>query len=122
MRDEFDAKWMALRTGFIARLPRYMADIELHLAACASEDWRNALTALFHIAHNLAGSGATFGFDALARAARKAEIRIETAIKSATPLDGATTAPITRALRRLTRVAGSVIAASPVDTSHGGPA
>ena len=116
MRDEVDAKWRALRTRFIARLPERIADIELHGAACASGDPRDALKTLFHIAHNLAGSGATFGFDQLASAAREAEASIETAMKSAPPLAAATAAHMADSLRHLTGVAASAVAAhSPGD-------
>ena len=121
MRDEVDAKWMALRSRFIARLPERIADIELLRAGCASAGPQAALKTLFHIVHNLNGSGATFGFDELARAARKAENCIEIAMKNAPTLDDAladtTAAHMHNELRQLTAVAASIVAKS----SHGDP-
>ena len=112
MLEEFDAKWMVLRTRFIARLPERVADIKHHGADCAGADSRDALTALFHIVHSLAGSAATFGFDELACAAREAETSIESAMKSAPPPTAATAAHMADSLRQLTDVAASVLASS----------
>ena len=112
-KDEFDAKWMALRARFIARLPERMAEIGIHWAACANGDPRDALKTLFHITHSLAGSGATFGFDQLSRAAREAETSIESAMTSGPPLDGAALARTADALRQLTLVAASLTGSRP---------
>ena len=122
MHDEFDAKWIALRSRFLARLPERMTDVELRWADCASGNPKDALKTLFHIAHNLSGSAATFGFDELARAAQKAEIGIESAMKTAPPLDGATAGRVANELRQLIAIAASVVATSRVATSpHGDP-
>ena len=112
MRDEFDAKWIALRTRFVGRLSERMADIELLGTDCASVDPRDALKTLFHIVHSLAGSAATFGFEELASVAREAETSIESAMMNAPPLASATAAHMADTLRQLTGVAATVVAAS----------
>lgn len=81
--DEFDAKWSALRALFIARLPARIAEVERLRIACVGAAPQDAASALFHLVHSLAGTGATFGFDELAATARLVETAIEALIEPA---------------------------------------
>jgi len=78
----FDARWQELRERFVERLAERAAAI--HESSQAIADGRagdpdselrhsRARHALYHEVHSLAGSGATFGFGELSRAARALE-------------------------------------------------
>ena len=109
---EFDAKWSALRAVFIVRLPARIAEAERLCVACADAAEDDAADKLFHLAHSLAGTGATFGFTELAAAARLVETTIEALIGSAPERSPASTnalhAKLASASTRLAEVAAGL--------------
>ncbi len=71
---EFDARLAELRQRFIDRLVDRLATIAAAWQSIQTgSDSAQARSTLFHQVHSLAGSGATFGFEALSRAARALE-------------------------------------------------
>ena len=71
---EFEEKWQQLKARFVERLVVRFADIDLAWTKLGEKpDDQEALSDLFHLVHSLAGSGATFGFQALSERARQLE-------------------------------------------------
>ena len=97
---EFDEKWQQLKTRFMERLVVRFSDMDVAWSALAKDPRDlSALSALFHLVHSLAGSGATFGFEALSERARELEPVIDPQLESGRkPVEGERRAAIARAL------------------------
>jgi len=70
-----------LRTYFAARLPVRLGEIEAAWRETVRQDWSGvdaeALRRFHRLVHSLAGSGATFGYPEVSRAARELERFVE---------------------------------------------
>ncbi len=97
---EFDEKWQQLKERFVQRLVVRFADIDRAWASLGKQpDDMEALSDLFHLVHSLAGSGATFGFEALSECARQLEPVIDPQLATGrAPVEGGRRATILRAL------------------------
>jgi chemotaxis protein histidine kinase CheA len=87
---EFDEKWQQLKARFKERLVVRFADINTAWTTLTREpDNLAALSALFHLVHSLAGSGATFGFERLSERARELEPVLDPQLESGRyPVEG----------------------------------
>ncbi len=61
--DELEAKLAAIKHAYVAELPASAANLHSAWVRTQAEDWAQPpLRELHRLIHNLAGSGATFGF------------------------------------------------------------
>ncbi len=97
---EFDEKWQQLKARFMERLVVRFADIDRAWKMLGEKpDDLEALSDLFHLVHSLAGSGATFGFEALSERARQLEPLIDPQLATGiVPVEGGRRGTILRAL------------------------
>jgi chemotaxis protein histidine kinase CheA len=97
---EFDEKWQQLKARFKERLVVRFSDMDVAWSALVQDPADlSALSALFHLVHSLAGSGATFGFESLSERARQLEPLIDPQLEAGRkPLEGERRASIARAL------------------------
>lgn len=97
----------ALQHDYAQQLPSRAADLHERLGALA-DHWDAAQAReLQRLAHNLAGSGASYGFPEISHAARKLEHTIEAALGAAGT--GADALPAIRsALEKLDEAIGSI--------------
>ena len=100
---EFDEKWQQLKARFKERLVVRFSDMDVAWAALEQDPADlPALSALFHLVHSLAGSGATFGFESLSERARELEPLIDPQLDSGRkPVEGERRAGIARALEMI---------------------
>lgn len=91
-----------LRESYASALPAKLALVE---QAFRSHQDKDALRTLRHLAHGLAGSGATFGYPELSEAARRLEIMVDAALEAARRLSEAEIAATTELLESLYRSA-----------------
>lgn len=74
---DLESRLAEIRRGYIAELPAKAVALEAAWRCVEAQAWQpEAVEELQRMAHNLAGSGATFGFTALSRSARALEIPI----------------------------------------------
>ena len=71
--SDLSATLAVLRDGYAASLPAKLDELEAHYRALRAGAGEQSLALLHAAAHKLAGSGGTFGFDALGIAARRLE-------------------------------------------------
>ena len=97
---EFDEKWQQLKARFQERLVVRFSDMDVAWAALKQDSADlAALSALFHLVHSLAGSGATFGFETLSERARQLEPLLDPQLDSGRKsLEGERRAAVARAL------------------------
>lgn len=76
MSDSVQDKLAALQKRYAASLPDKCAEFDQAWALFDQDQAEDALAQLRHLAHKLAGSGASYGFDALSRDARALEHRV----------------------------------------------
>ncbi len=97
---EFDEKWQQLKQRFKERLVVRFHDMDVAWSTLQQDPADPpALSALFHLVHSLAGSGATFGFEALSARARQLEPLIDPQLDAGRqPVAGQRRADIARAL------------------------
>ena len=80
IKDEknFQAKFALIRNRYVSGLPERLSELESALTSARVDDdksnARNGLSEIKHIAHKLAGSGASFGFPAISDIARGLEL------------------------------------------------
>src|SRR5690242_19682092 len=92
-------KFELLRTRYAAQLPERIKAIEAGWNDLAKGTWdESAGRALYRLAHSLAGSGSTFGFDAVSDAARTLERCLQTVIEQNAPPQDAQRAAINDAV------------------------
>lgn len=95
-KPDFQAAIVALTAKFVASLPEKRQAMESAFALWKDAGDANALKDLIGVAHKLAGSGGSYGFDALGRAARD----LETEVRSWPDLNPPDAAAATRCQRR----------------------
>ena len=71
---DLDARLAVIRRAYIAELPRKITDLNLAWNDAQANDWQPVQVQVLHrLVHNLAGSGATFGFSVVSDCARALE-------------------------------------------------
>lgn len=94
----------AQRADYRSSLPQRLAQIEsLWLRVLNDERPAEALATLERCAHNLAGSGATFGFPDLGNAAHVLELAVNPLLDSACALTAAAQSKVSQAIESLQR-------------------
>ena len=79
-------KFELLRTRYASQLPERLKGVEAAWNDLATGTWDESVgRTLYRMVHSLAGSGSTFGFDAVSAAARTLEHRLLTVIEQNTP-------------------------------------
>lgn len=72
---EFESAMQALRVEYLRELPAHVDDVERAWNAAQERGWDAAqFRVLIRLAHNLAGSGATYGVKRVGDAARALEL------------------------------------------------
>jgi chemotaxis protein histidine kinase CheA len=100
---EFEGKWQELKKRFEEKLVGRFQAIDMAWQALTSRpDDEQALSALFHQVHSLAGSGATFGYEDLSSLSRGLEPLIDPQGEMrGKPLEGARRAAVEARLMAL---------------------
>lgn len=89
-QNEFELAMQELRAEYMRLLPDHIADIELAWRDAQSEDWNGErFRTLIRLAHNLAGSGATYGVAPVSGAARALELYARSLDDTALPREDA---------------------------------
>ncbi len=96
----------ALQLDYVARLPARAADIAVRFETLRAEWNPDEALELRRLVHNLAGSGASYGFPALTTEARLVERALDAAIDAASRADHLDA--VQTALRRLVAAAVAV--------------
>lgn len=119
-RETLLARLNALRAGYLADLPAKLAAIEAAWTA-ARTGGRDELLALRALAHNLAGSGAVFGYRDLSIAAAAVEAQLDhlLAARPRAAVDVRPVAPRVTALLEIGRRYASTRASAADTTSTG---
>lgn len=74
-RDEFEAAMRELRMDYLRTLPERVKEVEEAWNHAKGAEWDAAQYRTFiRLAHNLAGSGATYGVEQVSKSARKLEL------------------------------------------------
>ena len=83
---ELERQLATLKAEYANKLPAKYATIDAAFRSAQSHQWRHAdLTELYQLLHRLAGSGKTFGFDAVTTFSRQAEHVVKAWLERATP-------------------------------------
>lgn len=104
---DLEQQLAALRRSYAERLPARAAALSATADALAARWDAEAARTLQRDLHNLAGSGASYGFPEVSRAARAAEDACSAALRVTDP-PGATTAGLVDAVSALAKVAAQV--------------
>jgi diguanylate cyclase (GGDEF)-like protein len=89
-----EAQWSALRTDYLLRIPRKIADLRALWAQTLSLWTTDAIQSTYRLAHSIAGSGATYGLEQLSVAAHTLELRLQTLLDHGGPPDQDTRAVV----------------------------
>ena len=91
-----------LRQYFASRLPVRVSEVEAAADAARDAGLAEGPLRTFHrLAHSLAGTGATFGFDEVSAAARELEDLLASALDAGAPPESAAVAGLLSRLRGL---------------------
>ena len=113
---EIAARLEALRREYATQLPQRLAAIEDCWAQLTgSHPVPAMLTELHRLAHNLAGSGKTFGFDAVSDSARSLEQYARSTLAQAGPLTSVRLSELGQAMLGLRQVFGKLAEAGRAD-------
>ncbi len=87
-QQDIQAKLKALLDNYCNQLPERQKDIESHWQmVCEQQAMGEQGKELYRLVHSLAGSGASFGFAELSKAAKAFELKIKTYCDDARSLD-----------------------------------
>lgn len=88
--EEFEAAMRELREDYVRTLPERMDEVEHAWELARGSAWDTTEYRTFiRLAHNLAGSGATYGLEPISRAARKLELYAKSLEGNGVPPEGA---------------------------------
>jgi HPt (histidine-containing phosphotransfer) domain-containing protein len=74
-QDEFELAMRQLRGEYVRNLPSHVEEIECAWRTAQAAEWDAAqFRILIRLAHNLAGSGSTYGIESVSDAARALEL------------------------------------------------
>ena len=104
--DAVQAQLRALQVDYAARLPGRAADISARFDALRSKWCPREATELRRLVHNLAGSGASYGFATVSAEARLVERALDATIEAAP-----TTASLAAVAEALRGLVGAALAA-----------
>jgi len=104
--DRISAQLRALQLDYVARLPARTAEIAARFDALLDKWNSDEATELRRLVHNLAGSGASYGFPALSTEARLVERALDETLGAAPSADRLEA--VRNALRRLVAAAVAV--------------
>ncbi len=114
--SDFTQRLRALYEDYAEKLPAKIAE----LCTCWDElsaDWQLESLSSFHrLAHTLAGSGATFGFEQVSHSARALEQTLKALVKNESGLNEQIRGAIDRQLKELQQTARHSIQAPPTET------
>ncbi len=124
--DVYEKKMQSLHREYQKLLPLRMREIEKVWGdATAEEESRDDLKLFCRLVHTLAGSGSTFGFKSLSKAAREVEALVSEALESGDPLGpekcdeiGALLDRMRRSLSRQKKVKPPVVEDAPAGSVH----
>jgi HPt (histidine-containing phosphotransfer) domain-containing protein len=88
--EEFEAAMRELREDYVRTLPERVDEVEHAWAQASAGEWdATGYRTFIRLAHNLAGSGATYGVEPISRAARTLELYAKSLEGDGTPPEGA---------------------------------
>lgn len=104
--DDVELQLAELRKGYARQLPEKARRVEAACEAFFAQPWEEERCATAcRAAHTLAGSGGTYGFVELGKAARALEFAIKASLERKGPLDGAELAEARKHLAALKEMA-----------------
>lgn len=106
--SDIQAQLKALQADYAARLPDRATELATRFAALRAAWCPTEANELRRLAHNLAGSGASYGFPAVSVGARRVERTLDAALAEPSPPSSATLEVAADALRDLLAVTSAV--------------